>query len=222
MPLRISLVAIVLGCLIPAFSTAQDRANLKVEPSIKAQIIGKLEFASEKEGSGALFVKVKDVVWHLKLSDKLVESEKWQPLVGRSVLASGKIEIAQGKDGDKSPKTRCIVHVDALTILVTPGFADHERSEKAWETCVTLDAACKLYCLNVGRYPHRLDDLVVCPNGMTRKKWKGPYLKLKEIPLDPWGNWYEYDFDMNTGVKIVSHGPDGVRGSEDDITNSKK
>ena len=56
------MVAIVLGCLIPTFSTAQDRANLKIEPSIKAQIIGKLELASEKEGSGALFVKVKDVV----------------------------------------------------------------------------------------------------------------------------------------------------------------
>ncbi len=44
---------------------------------------------------------------------------------------------------------------------------------------------------------------------------------IKEIPEDPWGNPYVYrrpgvggrDFD------IVSHGADGVLGTEDDITN---
>lgn len=44
---------------------------------------------------------------------------------------------------------------------------------------------------------------------------------ISEIPEDPWGNPYVYrrpglggrDYD------IVSHGPDGVLGTEDDITN---
>lgn len=44
---------------------------------------------------------------------------------------------------------------------------------------------------------------------------------IKEVPEDPWGNPYIYrrpgvggrDFD------IVSHGADGVLGTEDDITN---
>ena len=51
--------------------------------------------------------------------------------------------------------------------------------------------------------------------------WRGPYMK-KGVPLDPWGNEFIYnypgDYDDNS-YDIISFGPDGREGGDDDITN---
>ena len=52
------------------------------------------------------------------------------------------------------------------------------------------------------------------------QNWKGPY--LKEIPKDPWNNEYIYECpgkNNPTSYDLMSMGPDGRSGSEDDITN---
>ena len=51
--------------------------------------------------------------------------------------------------------------------------------------------------------------------------WKGPYLK-KGVPLDPWGNQYVYEYPgkhSTSGYDLMSPGPDGRAGNEDDINN---
>ncbi len=57
----------------------------------------------------------------------------------------------------------------------------------------------------------------------TTSRWDGPYLKKNEIPLDPWGNPYQYEYPSTHGngdnPDIWSFGPDGQDGTEDDITN---
>ncbi|NOX55565.1 MAG: prepilin-type N-terminal cleavage/methylation domain-containing protein [Planctomycetes bacterium] len=54
-------------------------------------------------------------------------------------------------------------------------------------------------------------------------KWDGPYLRKNEIPLDPWGNPYQYEYPPTHGTgdqpDIWSLGPDGQDGTDDDITN---
>lgn len=83
------------------------------------------------------------------------------------------------------------------------------------------------YRLDVGSYPSTeegLEALMRAPAGKD-SKWKGPY--LEELPLDPWGNPYQYRYPGSRningprGYDIWSWGEDGKE-SADDIGNWKK
>ncbi len=77
------------------------------------------------------------------------------------------------------------------------------------------------YKLAIGRYPSTeegLQALIKAPESVAAN-WKGPY--IKEIPLDPWNNPYQYCFPgvhNKDSYDIWSFGPDGVA-SDDDIGN---
>ncbi|MCA9040075.1 MAG: type II secretion system major pseudopilin GspG [Planctomycetaceae bacterium] len=50
--------------------------------------------------------------------------------------------------------------------------------------------------------------------------WAGPY--MEEIPPDPWGNDYQYEYESGDGMpKVWSYGPDGEDGTDDDIKSWK-
>ncbi len=77
----------------------------------------------------------------------------------------------------------------------------------------TLD----LYKLDVGRYPdgqEGLQALVQAPS-TAGDRWRGPYLKKKAVPKDPWGNDYVYAAPGKHGnFDIVSLGADGKEGGD--------
>lgn len=79
------------------------------------------------------------------------------------------------------------------------------------------------YRLHVGTYPQSqqgLEALVTPPADLPNPaKWRGPYSK-KAIPLDPWDNPYQYELIGPEQYHIWSWGPDGVDGTEDDISNT--
>jgi general secretion pathway protein G len=53
------------------------------------------------------------------------------------------------------------------------------------------------------------------------RNWRGPYLD-GDIPKDPWGHDYLYECPgthNHDGFDIMSMGPDGLAGTEDDISN---
>jgi general secretion pathway protein G len=86
-----------------------------------------------------------------------------------------------------------------------------------------FDKALDHYRLDVGRYPSSADGLValfIKPGHET--KWNGPYLK-KAVPLDPWGNPYQYRQPGEHGeYDLYSYGKDGQTGGtgeNSDITN---
>jgi general secretion pathway protein G len=73
--------------------------------------------------------------------------------------------------------------------------------------------------LDIGRYPtaeEGLDLLIRTPSDPAlRARWHGPYLD-GEIPLDPWGNPYQYNpqgHELNA-VTLYSYGPTGKPGGE--------
>ena len=76
--------------------------------------------------------------------------------------------------------------------------------------------------LAVGRYPtteEGLDALLTAPESVA-DKWKGPY--VRNLPLDPWGNKYQYRYPAvksKDGYDVWSMGPDGQNETEDDIGN---
>lgn len=84
----------------------------------------------------------------------------------------------------------------------------------------TLD----LYRLEVGHYPSAeqgLEALVAQPPGVD--SWNGPYIKKRDILIDPWNRPYHYRFPGEHGeFDLFSFGADGAEGGEgedQDITD---
>jgi len=79
-------------------------------------------------------------------------------------------------------------------------------------------AGLDLIHLEIGRYPTTEEGLLSLseePAGVVN--WNGPYLKKNDIPLDPWGNAYQYrspgehrDYDL------YSLGRDNAEGGENE------
>ena len=91
---------------------------------------------------------------------------------------------------------------------------DDAKIETARTSIKTIEGAVEMYVLKVGRFPQTLDDL-------TSEDVKGgPY--LKSIEKDPWGNDFQLRGDNKRDFEILSYGPDGSEGSEDDISSRKK
>lgn len=69
------------------------------------------------------------------------------------------------------------------------------------------------YRLDVGSYPTSLEEL----RASTKQGWDGPYLP-KDVPLDPWGNAYQYESpgEGGTPYSLRSLGKDGQVGGTDD------
>lgn len=99
------------------------------------------------------------------------------------------------------------------------------QQEKIAEQVVgqSMKLALTAYKLDVGSYPSTeegLQALVKAPAGKN-SRWKGPYVEDTTVPLDPWGNAYQYRFPGSKNVNgargydIWSFGPDGTEGSDD-------
>jgi len=96
---------------------------------------------------------------------------------------------------------------------------DEPALRTALERALALDA----FEVDTGFYPQGsagLNALVDQPS--NAQNWKGPYLK-QGIPNDPWGNPYQYVYPGKvnaSGFDIISMGPDGRAGGDDDVTSN--
>ncbi len=115
-----------------------------------------------------------------------------------------------------------------LAALVGPrmfGKVGKSRHQAARAQISMLETALETYRLDVGAFPTEaqgLEALRKQPQGV--RNWDGPYLP-KEVPPDPWGNPYEYQYPSdNSDFEIISYGADGRPGGEEesaDIYNWK-
>jgi general secretion pathway protein G len=111
-----------------------------------------------------------------------------------------------------------MVILGLLAALVGPRmFGKTEKAQqRAAKSQITMfETAIDTYRLDVGRFPtteQGLQALREAPGGAER--WDGPYLP-KEIPMDPWGNPYQYRSPGEHGdYDILSYGGDGQPGGE--------
>ena len=118
-----------------------------------------------------------------------------------------------------------LVILAVLAAIVIPKMAGRSQQAKvtAAKTDISnLEAVLDAFEVDTGFYPqgaNGLNALVVEPS--NTRDWKGPYLK-KGVPNDPWGNSYVYTFPGKNNAKgydLMSPGPDGSAGTDDDITN---
>ena len=112
-----------------------------------------------------------------------------------------------------------------LAALVGPQVLNQLGGAKSKSATIQIrdfEQALELYKLDVGRFPRSgegLEALVRQPSGA--KGWNGPYLKKDELPMDPWGNPYEYRVS-GSKIEIISYGADGRAGGSDedaDVSN---
>jgi len=123
-----------------------------------------------------------------------------------------------------------VIILGLLAALVGPrliGRVGRAKTEIAKSQIALLESALDQYRLDMGYYPSTeegLEALISPPSDEEKKRnWRGPYLKKKKIPLDPWGRPYQYRCPGEHGeYDLWSYGADGQPGGEGenaDITN---
>lgn len=122
-----------------------------------------------------------------------------------------------------------VVILSILAAVVVPKIMDNPdkaRATKASQDIRAIESALNLYRLDNFQYPttdQGLQALVEKPGGSPEpQNWKaGGY--LDRMPLDPWGNEYQYlSPGQNGEIDIYSLGADaspGGEGSAEDIGN---
>ena len=112
-----------------------------------------------------------------------------------------------------------MIIIGLLAALIGPkmiGRVGESRQTVAKQQIEGFSSALEMYKLDTTKYPTQeqgLEALVTEPQGISN--WKGPYLKKKFIPKDPWGNNYGYLYPGEHGdYDIVSYGADGNAGGE--------
>src|SRR5208337_1394980 len=117
--------------------------------------------------------------------------------------------------------------IGILAALVIPKIAG--KSEQARITAAQTDiragikTALDSFEVDNGFYPKSLQDLIQQPS--NAKNWHGPYFDPPQLPMDPWGNPYVYYYPGKhnpTSYDLLSVGPDGKEGTDDDIGNWAK
>lgn len=114
-----------------------------------------------------------------------------------------------------------VVVIAILATLVAPNVFQHvgtARETTARSQVEMLGAALDAYRLHTGRYPSTQEGLAALWTrpATAPATWRGPYLR-KSLPLDPWGNAYEYASpgEVNRdGYDLRALGADGRRGGE--------
>ncbi|MCK3838876.1 MULTISPECIES: type II secretion system major pseudopilin GspG [Pseudomonas] len=115
-----------------------------------------------------------------------------------------------------------VVILGVLAALVVPQIMsrpDQAKITAAQSDIKALALALDIYKLDNHAYPSSqqgLAALVKKPSGTPAARNWNPDGYLKRIPLDPWGNPYQYQLPTGHGgsFKLFSYGADGMAGGE--------
>ena len=113
-----------------------------------------------------------------------------------------------------------------ITAVALPSYLNHMKNARissAQAQISVIYQAVTSFSMDMKRLPEEnigLTELI--ENTGNSKNWKGPYLEVYELPLDPWDNDYVYRIEPNKRFEILSYGADGQQGGEGedaDISN---
>jgi general secretion pathway protein G len=140
---------------------------------------------------------------------------------------------------DRRPQRRGFTLMEMLVVLgiivlllalVTPrilGTLKRADTTAAESQLKLLRQCLQRYALDMKEFPtteQGLKALIQCPADVKESvasRWNGPYTEGGELPKDPWGNDYQYEYPPTRGSgdypDIWSWGPDGEDGTADDV-----
>lgn len=113
-----------------------------------------------------------------------------------------------------------IIGLLATVVLVNVlGNVDESRVQKAKTDIALLESSLDRYRLAMFDYPtveQGLDALVAAPDSLADPSRYPAEGFIKRLPLDPWGNPYQYEYPGQDGrvLDIYSLGADGQPGGE--------
>jgi general secretion pathway protein G len=132
----------------------------------------------------------------------------------------------------RTRQTRGFTLIELLVVLLILGmiaglagpqvmnYLGESKAKTAKLQIEEFGSSLDLYKLDMGRYPDSqegLQGLVQAPAGQGADRWRGPYLKKKNVPKDPWNHPYQYSAPGKHGpYDIVSLGADSREGGEGD------
>lgn len=144
----------------------------------------------------------------------------------------------------RSPKRRGFTLMEMLVVLgilvllaalVLPRMLGSKKEADITSTKIQIKAlreCLKQYALHMRDFPtteQGLVALIECPsdvNETVAARWQGPYIEDGEVPADPWGNPYMYEYPPTHGKggspDIWSMGPDGEDDTDDDVVSWNK
>ena len=108
---------------------------------------------------------------------------------------------------------------------VTGIFGDAQKSTAQIFVKESLKTSLFTYRMRMGSYPSTaegLQALITAPSDKADRWGTSPYIEGGKIPLDPWGEPYQYacpGTHNKDGYDVWSKGADKQSGTEDDIGN---
>jgi len=111
--------------------------------------------------------------------------------------------------------------VTVCAVVVLAGFRcthEHTRVLACKASIAALETQVTLFRRDEGRYPTKEEGLAMLLSEHAGGG-RGPYLSGGAIPLDPWGNPFQYQL-LNGVPDITSLGADGTPATDDDITKN--
>jgi general secretion pathway protein G len=125
--------------------------------------------------------------------------------------------IAQGERGMSLIEIIIVVALlGTLMAYMVSNLIGQSEEAKKDETKLAqgvISQSLQMYRIHNNKYPGDLKGLLTNPG--DAKNWRGPYIESNKLK-DPWGNDFHYESD-GRNYKIISPGPDGTTGNEDDI-----
>lgn len=112
-----------------------------------------------------------------------------------------------------------VIGLSVIKATESGGTGARVRNAKVAQAMRSVDAfaeALGRFKFHCGSYPTAEEGLAaLASKEVKRDGWIGPY--IKKIVPDPWKNAYIYEITNDAPV-VLSMGPDGVRGTADDIS----
>jgi general secretion pathway protein G len=124
-----------------------------------------------------------------------------------------------GQDGYTLIEMLVVITIMSLLIgLIGPrilNYLSDSRVKTARLQIDSLGSSLDLFDMDTGRYPTSSEGLEALEQRPSDADvWNGPYIKGTRIPLDPWGNPYQYRArpGQQPPYEIISLGSDGREG----------
>jgi general secretion pathway protein G len=114
-----------------------------------------------------------------------------------------------------------------LAALATPQVVKYlgkAKTDTARIEIKNIGSSLDMFLIDNGRFPSQQEGLAaLVDNPGNLPSWRGPYLKTKGAPVDPWGRPYQYRFPGQHGeYDLYTLGADnapGGTGENEDVTN---
>ena len=105
--------------------------------------------------------------------------------------------------------------IGTVVAVQVVGQMDRAKVDVARLQMRQLQNALTLFQLDTHRYPTAAEGLAVLMDPpQDAAGWRGPYIKSKELMVDPWGHTVAYAVDETGAYTLTSRGGDGKDGGD--------